>query len=201
VFISSSHFHLCLSDLHSKILVEGAAGVASWAEPSSAPCQTRAAPDAPKGPPLLPQLSCEWHWVCTLGREDLRERKSAEQQQLGERSEKHEITALQAPRSAQEELQAHSSSSLQPRRGPQRNRPSSCSPRAPHRADLPMQPQRSPQGSGGWGLKGTQPTHNPTRAARARAAARGKQQGWWKLCLSDAPEGWAPWADSYWSSS
>jgi len=38
--------------------------------------------------PLLPQLSCEQHWVCASVRADLRREKYAEQQQLGERSEK-----------------------------------------------------------------------------------------------------------------
>lgn len=37
--------------------------------------------------------------VCSSGREDLRKRKTAEQQQLGKRRERYESTALQAPRS------------------------------------------------------------------------------------------------------
>ena len=71
---------------------------------------------------------------CASGKADLREGKFAVQQQLGKRSERWERTALQAPRSAQEELQAHSSSSLQPRRGPRRSRRFSHSPRATHGA-------------------------------------------------------------------
>ena len=68
-----------------------------------------------QGWPLsLAKLSHEQCWVCS-GRADLRKRKYAVQQQLGESSEKWERAALQAPHSVQEVLLAQSSSSMQPR--------------------------------------------------------------------------------------
>jgi len=54
-----------------------------------------------------------------LGQCQQNSQKDAAEQQVGERSKNARETALQAPRSVQQEvLQAQSSSSLQPRRGP-----------------------------------------------------------------------------------
>jgi len=83
-------------------------------------------------------MSKSW-WVCS-GSTDLRKGNNAMEQRLGERGERHKRTALQVAL----RLQAHSSSSLQPRRGPQRRRPSPCS-----LWDLPVQLQWSLWGSSG----------------------------------------------------
>lgn len=70
---------------------------------------------------------------------------------------------------------AQSSSSLRSRRGPRWSRPSPCCPRAPHGADLPLQPWRNLRCSSGCGLKEMQPTELHRSRAWAGAAAHGEE--------------------------
>lgn len=51
-----------------------------WAEPISAPHQSRAARGDPKEP-AAPELCCEWHWVCSR-RVELRKRSTTALQQI-----------------------------------------------------------------------------------------------------------------------
>ena len=112
--------------------------------------------------------------------------------QLGDK-EVEKCAGTQVSTGEQEELQARSSSSLQPGRGPQRSRLSLCSPWAPHGADLLMQPQRSPWGGGGWGLKEDtdcrHPMQVPGSAVRgAHSGTRGlvRPEGGYRLQTSNA---------------
>lgn len=98
------------------------------------------------------------------GRADLRKEKTTVQQKPGERSEKWERCSPAAPKVST--AGGQSSSSLQPGRGLRRSRLFSCSPQAPRRADLHVQPQRSPRASSGWGLKQAQPMERPCRSSR-----------------------------------
>ena len=107
----------------------------------------------------------------------------------------------------QEVLQAQSSSSLQPRRGPRWSRLSLHSPRAPHGADLPLLPWGNLWCSSGCGLKEMQPTEPHRSRAWAGAAARGEElqgaegPGELKQHPEDGPHGIEPQQSNAWSCS
>ena len=104
-----------------------------------------------------------WVMLVVLWESRFKKWKTATQQQLGEGRNGREA-ALQAQRSEQNR------NHHQPSRGPQRSRPSPCSP--PHRADLPIQPWRSPRCNSGCGLKEVQPMESlPTRAALGQSCS------------------------------
>lgn len=110
-------------------------------------------------------MSQSWLW---LWRGDLRRRETATQQQLAERSE---ILWARQPQRCQGQCRRRAGGAS----GAEQNLPAAqkrpkveqavpSSPWAPHRADLHMQPWRSPQHSSECSLKEAQPMESPCRS-------------------------------------
>lgn len=138
----------------------------------------------------------------------LRKRKMLLASALSEKMwEKQSCKSLSRCRRRQGLLQVQNRSSLQPKRGPCRNRVSSCSPGVPCRADVHMQLWRSPQCTSGWDVKEEQPivsrSNSSPRPQRGSSGGAGGQEGaavcgdicWRNLSLKGGSCGTEP----YWS--